>query len=595
MSSMTSFSDYNFSHPQLGELKGRVSSDTPDVVQFRSLPYATVPARFKPSILLGRIPPHFDSRPHRDFTNYGAACPQIGASKDSWFHSYGGPLEGELSIHFDDLTCLNLSISVPRAALSGPTGLYGLPVMVYVHGGGFQEGIGHVDEAHSPSRLVSFSIVQSMPVIGVNIGYRLNWYGFLACHDLLGEARAEDREEVFNLGLHDQQRAFRWIKSFISGFGGDPKNVTAYGESAGAISLMYHICASEPLFNRAILQSCGVWGYSSLDEKDTAYQVLLEQHGITGSTPSDRLSALRKLDPWKVALTPSMSPFVWPYVHDQPSLFTRGLPTYSNQFSLVASCPWLDSLIVGADHFEGSVALGLISNPNPAKVVDLIKVQTGGGPLADAILQEYDMTADMSKILCKLNYSFLLGDVWLTEPIHSIADAVSEKGKEVYRYACCLSNPWPGSDVSFMTGHHFVEILFLFLTLCERYPRTRNGFLEKQAKEMARRWIAFANRRAPWPKYTKEERVMAVCDDRVGWDDRTRDLDEKISEADVWGRRRYKGVELMRRAWREMEQSQGEEVVNARRKGLLNRRAWEEESKDDRSWQDAIQLREQSY
>ena len=164
----------------------------------------------------------------------------------------------------------------------------------------------------------------------------------------------------------------------------------------------------------------------------------------------------------------------------------------------------------------------------------------------------------------------------------------------MYTYTFCLTNPWPSSDVSFMTGHHFVECLFQFLTLTERYPKTRNGFLEKQSKEMARRWIAFANGRAPWPKYTSDEKMMAVCDDRVGWEDRTREEDARISESDVWGKRRYQGIELLRKVWKEMEEKEGEDTVNARRKGLLNQSMWEEDRGDDGSWQDAIQIKEQS-
>ena len=73
-----------------------------------------------------------------------------------------------------------------------------------------------------------------MGVVVVNIGYRLNWFRFLACQDLIDEAEEEDRlgmrrVPVFNYGLRDQRNAFAWIKQNISGFGGDPNNITAFG------------------------------------------------------------------------------------------------------------------------------------------------------------------------------------------------------------------------------------------------------------------------------------------------------------------------------------------------------------------------------
>ena len=129
---------YTFSHSELGTLTGRIVDlhhfpDSP-VVQFRSIPYATIPKRFLPSVLATEIPDNFDDRPPRDFTNFGAACPQIGGANLNWADPYGGWFEDELELEFDEFTCLTVTVSVPKAHLDDVKKGVKLPVMVYLHG-----------------------------------------------------------------------------------------------------------------------------------------------------------------------------------------------------------------------------------------------------------------------------------------------------------------------------------------------------------------------------------------------------------------------------------------------------------------------------
>ena len=84
--------------------------------------------------------------------------------------------------------------------------------------------------------------------------YRVNWQGFIACQDLLDEA-ASFEEPPANFGLYDQRKAFLWIQRNIAGFGGDPKRITAFGESTGSGSIAVHMCSDVPLFQKAILMS----------------------------------------------------------------------------------------------------------------------------------------------------------------------------------------------------------------------------------------------------------------------------------------------------------------------------------------------------
>lgn len=133
--------------------------------------------------------------------------------------------------------------------------------MIYIHGGGFLTGSGD-DDMYGPKFLLNHNIVL------VTLNYRLEAFGFLCL----------DTPEVpGNAGLKDQTAAFRWVKNNIPHFGGDPENVTIFGESAGGASVTFHMLssASEGLFAKAISQS-GVcihdWAYD-LDGKTRAFRI----------------------------------------------------------------------------------------------------------------------------------------------------------------------------------------------------------------------------------------------------------------------------------------------------------------------------------
>ncbi|KAJ9602327.1 hypothetical protein H2200_013182 [Cladophialophora chaetospira] len=553
----TSLTTYTHDHPLLGPLTGRLThSYSTEIVHFRSIPYATVRARFKPSTPLTSIPRDFDHRPYRDFTTYGAACPQAaceivadgsGSGMGGKFHTaYGGPLEDDVSIWFDDLRCTNLSLAVPKGLLSGGKKV---PVLVYVHGGGMAEGVGHVDGLHAGVRLAGLGAKEGMETVVVNIGYRLNWFGFLTCDDVLQEAKEESRRgggEVFNQGLHDQQKAFRWLKRFVAGFGGDPEDITAFGESAGSISLTYHLCGSEALFRRVILMSSGIWGQSTFEEKEQHYNLLLQGAGIQAETGEERLAALTRMDGITLGkIGPAMG-HVLPYCREdraRGAMFDRGEPLYANQFDLK----------VDLNRFLASV-----------------RTVMGNRPLVDDVLVLYEELSESTPwALAWPEIARFLGDVYITEVMHTLAEELSKAGKRVYQYTFALTNPWPGSDCSYVTGHHFAEILFIFLTLTERYPKGRDKFLQRQAEETARRWIAFAHGKEPWTPYRSPEGMVAVCDDLVGWSTRTKQEDTRISEQQPWGTRRYKATELIRKIWREMEEEEGAEAVEEARKHWL--------------------------
>jgi carboxylesterase type B len=136
-----------------------------------------------------------------------------------------------------------------------------LPVAFWIHGGGFTEG-GGVDQRYNTSFMVQNSVKIGKPIIAVNINYRLSAWGFLSGSE---ELKANG---ALNLGLRDQRLALQWVQENIASFGGDPSQVTIYGESAGAASVGFQLTAysgrDDKLFRGAIMQSGNPINYGPL-------------------------------------------------------------------------------------------------------------------------------------------------------------------------------------------------------------------------------------------------------------------------------------------------------------------------------------------
>ncbi len=208
-----------------GYVRGNVEST---YRQFLGIPYAAAPS----GALRWKAPlPAPTWRGVRDASVPKDVCPQQ-VYTAAGVSSPGG-----------DEDCLFLNVATPNK----PT-LKKLPVMVWIHGGGYTSGSG-VEQNGS-------WLVQRADVIVVTINYRLGALGFLA-HPAL---TAESRDNSGNFGLLDQQAALAWVKANIAQFGGDPTNVTIAGVSAGGNSVWAHMISpkSAGLFQRAISIS-GLW------------------------------------------------------------------------------------------------------------------------------------------------------------------------------------------------------------------------------------------------------------------------------------------------------------------------------------------------
>lgn len=200
--------------------------DTATTRQFRGIPYAAAPVgdlRWRPP------EPHARWHGPLDATQFRPHCAQLATP-------FGGASTSE--------DCLFLNIYAPRETHPRSR----LPVMVWIHGGGFIVGQG---EVFDPTRMV-----ETGHVIVVTINYRLGELGFLA-HPAL-TAESPDHASG-NYNLMDQQAALAWVQRNIAAFGGDPDRVTIFGESAGGLSVHAQLISplTTHMFAGAISESGG--------------------------------------------------------------------------------------------------------------------------------------------------------------------------------------------------------------------------------------------------------------------------------------------------------------------------------------------------
>lgn len=215
----------------------------------------------------------------RDATKYGPHCAQNHVFEDMIFQDSG-----------DSEDCLYLNVYAPATATSNSK----LPVMFWIHGGGFAGG-GSNEPRHNGDFLPLKGVVL------VTINYRLGVFGFLAATELAKEQNGA----AGNYAFEDMIAALQWVRSNIKQFGGDPKNVTIFGESAGsfAVSTLMASPFAQGLFEKAIGESGGAVANSTL-----VYQSLQEREAKDSEWVAglhvDSLAALRAL-PTKTLLEAS--------------------------------------------------------------------------------------------------------------------------------------------------------------------------------------------------------------------------------------------------------------------------------------------------
>ena len=434
-----------------------VGSASGDVISFKGVPYAAAPVAS-----LRWAPPRRSAAwtGERNAQAYGPICPQK-------LNANGLPNEGGASGASSE-DCLFLNVWTPRGASRAP-------VMVWLHGGGNTAGAGSLG-AYDGSAFVRDGVIL------VSINYRLGALGFFA-HPALTKAAGPD-EPLVSYGIMDQIAALQWVKRNIAAFGGDPANVTLFGESAGGgdtLTLMATPSAAG-LFAKAIVESGGGWSPPvTLAKREAQGVALALQAGAPADATAERLRAI----PVEALL--ALPPFqAGPAVDGRLMMES---PSQAFAYGHVFHVP----LMIGSNSYEASLMKTF--NAPPAAVI---------GMATPALLAAYaDQLTDEDKARA------LFTDGFMGAPAHWIAGKASRNPSWLYHFSYVVDaqrDTLPGAG-------HASEIPFVFDSwdtlgvVGMGIKPTANDLAVTRLVHSC--WVAFAKVGVPtcsggvvWPAYT---------------------------------------------------------------------------------------------
>ncbi len=408
--------------------------------------------------------------------------------------------------------CLTLNVIAPR--------MHGVarPVMVFIHGGAYTTGsareIPHLGEA----------LVREGDVVFVNFNYRLGALGYLD----FSEFSTPERPLDINLGLRDQVAALAWVRENIAGFGGDPDNVTVFGESAGgnAVTTLLAVPSAAGLFARAIAESAppeAVYPSALTREWGSDYVAILREVTRDATTPAPELllhtaptllvraaSIMRQRTPDAVPGTIAFSPVI-----DGDVLPERPVD------AAVAGRTHPVPLIIGTNSREGTLFRGrldLLATTKPRIRAVFAKTERQARA---RLFEEYRaLPPRRSAAEFGGDYSFWYPSIRLAEA-HSAHASV-----HFYRFDIATrALKWAGLDAT-----HGIELFAVFDLLDNPIARAAGALggrlaFKNAAKRMRARWLGFARNGYvgdDWSTYAPENRATLIIDaeDRIELDPR---------------------------------------------------------------------------
>ncbi len=470
--------DRPVAHTACGRLRGIRDGEC---LSFRGIPYAQPPLRdlrFRPP----QPPQAWEGV--REAMDFGPAAPQIVTTDVTE--------SGNNVVHED---CLTLNVWTPR--------LYGapLPVMVWIHGGALIEGSAR-NYWYNGAALAARG-----EVLVVTLQYRLGAFGFLYLGEVGGEAFAESG----NLGLLDQVAALRWVRENIAAFGGDPDNVTLFGESAGgaSIAMLLGMPAAEGLFHKAIVQSLS----PQLGRPPAqSAAVTREFMRVAGAQTVQELQAMRAADVLHAQDTlfrmRTADNMFWPTV-DGRVLHAHAL---TRARSAAARVPLMIGTTLDEVRFWTEIEdVPLLRKPPAALEEQLDEV---AGERRAAVVAAYglgDADADQGRIALAGDLVFRLPSIRLAETLHG------HQPVWMYLFTYRSTSPIARYDAS-----HAMELPFLFGALEDPGAVAFTGRVagrEALSARMQEAWTSFAWHGAPfsealpeWPAYDPETRATMLLD-----------------------------------------------------------------------------------
>jgi len=452
-----------------GAVAGRTSPDG-KVRIFEGIPYAAPPV----GNLRWKAPqPVHAGKGVRQATNFGARCMQGNIFGDMNFRD-DGPSED----------CLYLNVWTPARDANAH-----LPVMVWIYGGGFAAG-----SSSEPRQ--DGTMLAKKGVVVVSMNYRLGLFGFFAYPGL---AKESPDHTCGDYGLLDQVAALQWVQKNIAAFGGDPREVTIFGESAGSFSVSALMASplSRGLFERAIGESGAFLGKGpatkSLAESEADDQKFAESIGAKSlkdlrAMPADQLlaDAMKQTNP--IRFWPNVDGYFFP--EDPDAIYAAGKQAHV-------------PLLAGWNKDEGNYrAIFKKEDPTVKDYIEWAHQKFGAD--AGEFLKLYPAANDDQ---AKRSASDLAGDQFIAFGTWKWIEMQRSTGDStIYRYEFDDAPPQPAGQPSH-GAYHSSEIEFVFEALPSKNLPWRPGD-EKLSKLMSSYWTNFARTGDPngsglphWPAY----------------------------------------------------------------------------------------------
>ncbi len=448
---------------------------------FQGIPYAAPPI----GDLRWKAPqPAAPWKGDLDATKFGHHCAQNHVFDDMIFQDAATPADTGSE------DCLTLNVYTPEKAPKTSNGK--LPVMLWIHGGGYSGG-GGSEPRHNGDFLPQKGVVL------VTINYRLGVFGFLA----LPELATEQGGSAGNYGLMDMVAALQWVKKNIASFGGDPGNVTIFGESAGsfAVSTLMAAPSAQGLFAKAIGESGGALNNGTMAMESQATRGAKEEEWMK-STGATNLAELRAIPTTKILEFAGKKGTVgFGAVVDGKFLKEPVLDTY------LAGKQAHVPLLAGFNRDEGS----WMANGMTVEKWKGLATQRFAGK-EETFLKLYPASSDAELARSAADFggdAFIAYGTWKWMEIHR-----KTGNAPVYRYKLDLASPpskyHPGSF-----AFHSDDIEYIFGTLDTRPGATWRDEDRKLSDQMMDYWTNFAKNGDPngtglptWPKYGEGDPVL---------------------------------------------------------------------------------------
>jgi len=443
-------------HIANGALRGSLQANT---AIFKSIPFAAPPV----GALRWRPPePAANWKGLRDATQPAPYCMQNPTALDPFIQ----PLAADYGVNFPSQTvptsedCLYLNVYAPAGPVKSP-----LPVMVWLHGGSNRVGSGS-QPIYDGTSLVSHG------VLVVTVNYRLGIFGFFSHPALTAES---PHHSSGNYGLLDQLAALQWVQQNIAQFGGDPRNVTIFGESAGSIDAAMLLVSplSTNLFRRAILESGPPFGLGPIHNLKEAEATGAALAKAAPGNPATPLANLRKLS------APELLQFSTARTngaYDASSVVDGWVLTQSPARAFATGALQPADLIIGFNGRELSafrVDAAALAKAAP-KLVPPTSVTAMVGKLADTarpLYGNFTYLAIAKYVLQSFAHKDqaidqLSNDMLIACPIGAMAVLHKAAGQKTFIYR--FDRSVPGKGEADLGAFHSIELPYVFNTFSDR-------------------------------------------------------------------------------------------------------------------------------